>query len=82
MKEDEQPSYFIDRMKKLRKRLANEMRYTMTDNEFMKDMLAKLPRGSGDNTLGPYQVLKRFVIEKIENALITFTVKDLVAELD
>ena len=82
MKEDEQPSYFIDRMKKLRKRLANEMSYTMTDNEFMKDMLAKLPRGSGDNNLGPYQVLKRFVIEKIENALISFSIEDLVAELD
>ena len=48
----------------------------------MKDMLAKLPRGTGDNTLGPYQVLKRFVIEKIENALVVFTIEGLVAELD
>ena len=82
MKTDERPSYFIDKMKKFRKRLANEMRYTMTDNEFMKDMLAKLPRSPGDNNLGPYQVLKRFVIDKIENRLINFSIEDLVAELD
>ena len=82
MKTDERPSYFIDKMKKYRKRLANEMRYTMTDNEFMKDMLAKLPRSPGDNNLGPYQVLKRFVIDKIENNLVDFSIEDLVAELD
>ena len=32
--------------------------------------------------MGPYQVLKRFVIDKIENRLINFSIEDLVAELD
>ena len=54
MKEDERTSHFVDRMKKIRKRLANEMNYKMDDKQFMLDMLAKLPRGTDDRALGPY----------------------------
>ena len=43
MKETEKPSFFIYKMKQMRKQLASEMNYTMSDDDFMKDMLAKFP---------------------------------------
>jgi Zinc knuckle len=82
MKEEERPSFFVDKLKKMRKKLANDMNYVMTDNAFMKDILAKLPRTQDGKTLGPYQVVKRLVIDKIENPLVDFEIEDLVRELD
>ena len=74
MKVDERLSFFVDKLKKMRKRLANDMKYAMTDDAFMKDILAKLPRTQDGKTLGPYQVVKRLVIDKIDNALVDFLV--------
>ena len=34
MKEDQMPDLFVDELKYMRKRLANEMNYTMTDKDF------------------------------------------------
>jgi gag-polypeptide of LTR copia-type/Zinc knuckle len=82
MKEEERPRFFVDKLKKMRKKLANDMKYVMTDDAFMKDILAKLPRTQDGKTLGPYQVVKRLVIDKIENPLVTFEIEDLVRELD
>jgi hypothetical protein len=82
MKEEERPSFFVDKLKKMRKKLTNDMNYMVTDDAFMKDILAKVPRTQDGKTLGPYQVVKRLVIDKIENPLVDFEIEDLVRELD
>ena len=41
MKEDQMPDLFVDELKYTRKRLANEMNYTMTDKDFMMDTRTK-----------------------------------------
>ena len=54
---NEKPSFFIDKLKKMRKRLANEMNYVIDDKQFMLDTLAKMPKSKEkDGVLGPYQI--------------------------
>ena len=65
MEEDELPSLFIMKMEKMRVRLLNDATYIKTDDEFMLDVIAKLPKGN-DGELGPYQVGKRTIEPKIK----------------
>ena len=44
MAKNEKPSFFIDKLKKMRKRLANEMKYVIDEKQFMLDTLAKMPK--------------------------------------
>ena len=55
----ERPSEFIVRMERMRKKLKDNG-YDITDGDFMKQVLAKLPKGKEDE-LGPYQVEKRAI---------------------
>ena len=84
MTEDMRPSHFVDKMKKYRKRLTNEMGYKIEDEQFM-DILAKLPKGSDDKALGPYQIQRRMIVKDIENATAarsTYDIEDMVRDLD
>ena len=57
MDDVEQPSTFIVKLERQRKKLKdNGIKYG--DDEFLKQILAKLPKGK-DGELGPYQVEKR-----------------------
>ncbi len=67
MKDDERPSEFIVRLERMRMKLK-DLGYNITDKEFLKQVLAKLPEG--DDGVGPYQV-ERGNIElrmKVDNA--------------
>ena len=85
MTEDMRPSHFVGKMKKYRKRLANEMKYMIKDKQFMLDILAKLPKGSDDKALGPYQIQRRMIVKDIENAAAAgsaYDIEDMVRDLD
>ena len=83
MKEDAVPHLFIDKMKKMRKRLEDEVGYKLTDEQFMKDVLARLPtHGDDEKNLGPYQVKKLFIDEKIKDmANKAYTIQDMERDL-
>ena len=82
MKLTDKPSRFLNKMKKIRKRLANEMKQKMSDKQFMLDMLAKLPRVEDDKkNLGPYQIERRFITAKIEATGSTYSIVDLQRDL-
>ena len=81
MKDGERPSLFIDKLNKMRKKLANEMSYKMNENDYLKNILAKLPKGKGKDDLGPYQVEKRRILDKID-AGGAYGLEDLVRDLE
>ena len=59
MEDTERPSIFIVRLERMRKRLRDNG-HTISDKDFLKHLLAKLPKGEEDK-LGPYQVEKRSI---------------------
>ena len=81
MKDGERPSLFIDKLNKMRKRLANEMSYKMDESDYLKNILAKLPKGKGKDDLGPYQVEKRRILDKIDGTT-NYGLEDLVRDLE
>ena len=56
---DDQPALFVDKLEALRERLS-EKGYVVEDGQFVKDVLAKLPRSKGKEA-NVYQVQKRFI---------------------
>ena len=55
-------SILIDKLKKMQKRLANEMSHTIDDKQFMLDTLAKLPKlKDKEGMMGPYQIQRRLI---------------------
>ena len=59
MEGNERPSEFIVRMERMRKKLKDNG-YDIKNEDFLKQVLAKLPKGKEDE-LGPYQVEKRAI---------------------
>ena len=82
MEPDEAPSLFIVKMEKLRSKLANEAAFTMTDDEFMLDILAKLPKGKQEGEMGPYQIEKRIIEPLIVSTTIAYDLDRLTLDLE
>ena len=66
MEEDELPSYFILTMEEIRFVLEEIGKFLLDDDEFMLDILSKLPEGK-EGELGPYQVERRLIEPKIND---------------
>ena len=60
MRDTDVPSEFIDQLEELKNKLLNDVGFNIDDDEFMQDILAKLPAGK-NGEVGPYQS-KRDVI--------------------
>jgi hypothetical protein len=81
MEEDELPSYFILTMEEMRIVLEEIGKYTKTDDEFMLDILSKLPEGK-EGELGPYQVERKLIEPKINDPIETYMIENLSRDLD
>jgi hypothetical protein len=64
----DQPDVFIDGLEQIRIRLKDDFSYEIKDEDFITDVLGKLPKGSDDKSLGPYQVMKRMIEKEIEKS--------------
>ena len=54
----------------------------MTDEQFMNDILAKMPRPEDENHLGPYQIQKRLSVKDIQDQSVGYGIEDLVRNLE
>ena len=57
---DQQPSLFLVEMEQLRTKLKKKG-HTLSDEEFVKQILTRLPKGTERDKMGPYQVARRFI---------------------
>ena len=64
MEEDKEPSLFIVKLERMRKKLRDNG-HSISDKDFLKQVLAKLPKGK-EEELGPYQVEKRSIVLHME----------------
>ena len=64
MEEDEEPSLFIVKLERMKKKLRDNG-HKISDEDFLRQILAKLPKGKEDE-LGPYQVEKRSIALRME----------------
>jgi hypothetical protein len=81
MEEDELPSYFIRTMEEMRIVLEEIGKCSKTDDEFMLDILSKLPEGK-EGELGPYQVERKLIEPKINDPNEIYTIENLSRDLD
>jgi gag-polypeptide of LTR copia-type len=81
MDEGEKPDQFIVKMDRARKKLRTDANVNIDDQQYMLDILSRLPEGKDGDNLGPYQVAKRFLEPKITQEESDFTLDDLILEL-
>lgn len=81
MDEGEKPDQFIVKMDRARKKLRTDANVNIDDQQYMLDILSRLPEGKDGDNLGPYQVAKRFLEPKITQENLDFTLDDLILEL-
>ena len=78
MKEDQQPSLFIVQMERLKIKMK-EKGHDINDEDFVKDILSKLPESKSSTMMNPYQIKKLFIKEKLTSA---YTLDDLMIDLE
>ena len=81
MEEDELPSYFILTMEEMRIILEELAGVNMDDDEFMLDILSKLPEGK-EGELGPYQVERKLIEPKIKDKSVKYAIEELSRDPD
>ena len=81
MSRDEQPSLFIVKMDRKRKDLK-KLGYDVVDDDFIQDILGKLPESGSADSLNPYEVERKLIDGKIADTSSTYTVEDLITDLE
>jgi gag-polypeptide of LTR copia-type len=81
MKEGESPDDFVVSMELARKKLLEDAEIEIEEQQFLLDILSRLPKGETEKNFGPYQMIKRFLEPKIRDANDAFDLDDLVLEL-
>jgi len=64
MRDDQQPSLFIVQMERLKIKME-EKGHEISDENFLLDMLSKLPESKSSSMMNPYQIKKLFIKEKM-----------------
>ena len=82
MDADDVPSLFVVTMEKLRNKLANEASFKVSDEDFMLDILAKLPKGKQEGEMGPYQIERRIIEREIKNPATSYDLEALTLDLE
>jgi hypothetical protein len=80
MKDGEKPDEFILKMDIARKKLLEDVEFEIEENQYLHDILCRLPKGK-ENSLGPYQMVRRLLEPRVTNEFDTFDLQDLTLEL-
>jgi len=67
MKDDQQPSLFIAQMERLKIKMAEKGHKTNAE-DFMLDVLSKLPESKSSSMMNPHQIKKLFIKKKMMSA--------------
>ena len=78
MKDEQQPSLFIVQMEWLKIKMK-EKGYDIKDEDFLENILSKLPESKDSTAMNPYQIKKLFIKEKISTG---YTLDDLTINLE
>ena len=81
MKEDQQPSLFIVQMERMKIKMT-EKGYVIADEDFLQDILSKLPENRNSSVMNPYQIKKLFIEEKMIGAASSYKLDDLTIDLE
>lgn len=76
MKREEKPDDFILKVKLLRWKARDKIGWVIPNDEFMDDILSKLPKGDKLNT-GPYEVVRSRIKDKMNNENEEITIEDM-----
>jgi hypothetical protein len=77
MKEDENPEVFITKLELLKVKLEKH-KFKIDDKDFIIDVLAKLPKSKREGDLGPYQVRRMLIEEKLDVEGKVYVLDDLI----
>ena len=78
MEDEQQPSLFIVKMERLKIKME-EKGYKIDKDEFLRDILSKLPESKDSTSMNPYQIKKLFIKEKIG---VGYKLDDLTVDLE
>ena len=67
MRDNQQPSLFIIQMERLKIKMQ-EKKHNVSDEDFILDILSKLPESKSSSMMNPYQIKKLFIKEKLTSA--------------
>ena len=67
MRDDQQPSLFIVQMERLKIKMK-EKGHDVNEEDFLLDILSKLPESRSSSMMNPYQIKKLFIKEKLMSA--------------
>jgi hypothetical protein len=81
MKDGESPDDFVMSMELARKKLREDAAIEIEEQQFLLDVLSRLPKGETEKSLGPYQMIKRLLEPEIKDDNDEFDLDDLVLEL-
>ena len=74
---------FINALDEMRVDLKKRLNKEIDGNEFVRDILSKLPEVKKRGQMTPYQVEKRLLIEaKVQGASVTYGVGELIIDLE
>ena len=80
MEWNEQPSLFIVKLDQMRKKLQ-KLQYDVDNDDFIQDVLGKLPESKDSNNMNPYEVERKLIDEKIKNDS-TYDIDTLMLDLE
>ena len=81
MGKTEQPSLFIVKMDRMRKDLK-KLGYDVSDQDFVQDILGKLPESKDTEKMTAYEVEKKLIESKIVVNASGYTIEDLITDLE
>jgi hypothetical protein len=65
MKVNEQPALFIVKLERMKQKLEDHG-HKISDEDFLTDILAKVPKGTSSENLGPYQIERRLIESRMK----------------